>query len=86
MHQSVGLHRDGLLHVARRVRPVRAVQQFAAEERAGKGALDTAQTHDFRVPDAHHMQGARMPGLQLERAHGVGTNVAGVLHTITRTQ
>jgi len=80
MDDTVRLVGDGLFHVPLCLAPIGRIEDFSAEEILGEHPCESIQPHYFGVPHAHHVQTARVLGVDLEALECLSSNVTGVLN------
>ena len=76
---AVGLRSHRFLHVALRLRPVRCVEDFSAEEVLGEHARESVQAHHLGVPHSHDVQTASVPWVDLQALQRLAAYILRVL-------
>ena len=84
MEDAVRLRRDRFLHVAPGFRPAGGVEDFSAQEILGEQASEAVQSHHFGVPHPHHVQAARLPGIDLEALESFVAHILRILDSRPR--
>ena len=86
MNQPIRLYGHRLLQISRGLSPTGGLKKRAAEKRFRKQTLHAAKSHDLCIPHAHHMQRARVAGLQLNRTQRLCANLTCISHAIARAE